>query len=649
VTGLTVSSKPEWTGAHFGGSYTVDYSLLGPDILLIRASGHAGIHDIEQAIVMDGRVLADAIPEGKTYVRIEDWSHLTGASRQARKCYIDYMRSNGRISGLVFYGTSSMFKLSIKLGRRFNPPRFPVELADGYRDAVAIAARMLNAEEKKRGKTFSAATDGRISAGPELGGPFTVANKPQWHLQREGFSLRFEVLGGNILHGISTGRLEKAHVGPSMRLQEEVTKAAGLSQGPYCYVLGLKDSQGTGQEARKLYVDAVMALHRKYPFRMFVLYGLSRLLRAGVNLVRPFVPFKVRVADDLDGALKVIAEGAQDATAGAALPVEAVSAGRLAQDPRINGYVVEFLEFLDQINWERGGLPQKTRKDSSHPFAPVFEGLELIKWELDDLLRERTQREDELRKATEAAEAANRAKSEFLSNMSHELRTPLNHIIGFTELVIDRQFGELNDIQREYLGDVLSSARHLLSLINDVLDLSKVEAGKLELEPSQVHLPSLLENSVIMFKEKSLRRRIRFETDANGMPESIRADARKMKQIVYNLLSNAVKFTPDGGVVKILARRVSRETLGEKGWDPGIARDCVEISIRDNGIGLEGEDLDRIFKPFEQIESTASRKYPGTGLGLPLSKTFVELHGGRIRGQSEGKGRGSTFSFIIPI
>lgn len=238
-----------------------------------------------------------------------------------------------------------------------------------------------------------------------------------------------------------------------------------------------------------------------------------------------------------------------------------------------------------------------------------------------------------------AAENANKAKSEFLANMSHELRTPLNHIIGFTELVVDKNFGELNEIQEEYLGDVLTSSKHLLSLINDILDLSKVEAGKLELDPSEVDLGMLLENSLVMVKEKAMKHQIKMTTDIENIPEMIIADERKIKQVVYNLLSNAVKFTPDGGEIHVAARKVAENAPD----------DSVEISVKDTGIGLKTEDQDRIFNHFEQVENSASRNFQGTGLGLSLSRQLIELHGGRIWVESKGENQGSTFFFVIPV
>lgn len=251
--------------------------------------------------------------------------------------------------------------------------------------------------------------------------------------------------------------------------------------------------------------------------------------------------------------------------------------------------------------------------------------------DLETRIQERTA---DLMLAKEAAETASQAKSEFLANMSHELRTPLNHIIGFTELLFDKHFGVLNPMQEEYLNDVLQSSRHLLSLINDILDLSKIEAGKMELEFSEVPLREVLENSLRMVKEKALKHRLQLNTLFQEIPSTIRADERGIKQILYNLLSNAVKFTPEGGTVQLEAR--------------GLNEQGVEIKVRDSGVGLKETDLERIFSPFEQGDNSPSRKYQGTGLGLSLTKRMVELHGGRIWAESPGEGAGSTFTVFLP-
>jgi signal transduction histidine kinase len=229
-------------------------------------------------------------------------------------------------------------------------------------------------------------------------------------------------------------------------------------------------------------------------------------------------------------------------------------------------------------------------------------------------------------------EVANQHKSEFLANMSHELRTPLNAIIGFSEVLLERMFGEVNDKQAEYLQDILSSGRHLLSLINDILDLSKIEAGRMELELEAFDLSVALDNALTLVRERASRHGIRLAMSIDERLGAFVGDERKIKQVLLNLLSNAVKFTPEGGRVGVSAAR---------------SDGSVEISVSDTGIGIAAEDHEAIFEEFRQVGHDYSRKREGTGLGLTLARRFVELHGGRIWVKSE-VGKGSTFTFSLP-
>ncbi|WP_158768471.1 hybrid sensor histidine kinase/response regulator [Paraglaciecola sp. L1A13] len=274
-------------------------------------------------------------------------------------------------------------------------------------------------------------------------------------------------------------------------------------------------------------------------------------------------------------------------------------------------------------------------------------GLETTRIELEALARE--------------LERADRVKSEFLASMSHELRTPLNAIIGFSEVLQDGLIGEITEQQKKYIGNIFESGQHLLSLVNDVLDLSKLEAGKMNLDLEILEPASLLRGSLIMVKEKAMLQGIILKENMPTELGLMQCDGRKLKQIIYNLLSNAVKFIPDGGEVTLNARRVPRSKahlvavnelwkireIGAAENVMGDFEEFLEIAVHDTGIGISCDDLDKLFQPFSQIDSSLSRKYEGTGLGLMMVQNLVHLHGGAAAVASAA-GLGSCFTFWLP-
>jgi signal transduction histidine kinase len=272
--------------------------------------------------------------------------------------------------------------------------------------------------------------------------------------------------------------------------------------------------------------------------------------------------------------------------------------------------------------------------------------LEMHRSRLEELVRERT-RELELARMT--AEAANRAKSEFIGNMSHEVRTPLNAIMGFSDLLADGVIGPITDKQKEYLQDISESGRRLLSLINDILDLSRIEDGGAELALSDFDLGELLDRCMAFFRKKAVNCNVRTVLDVEKGIGKITADKIKVKQAVLNLLNNALTFTPGGGIVRLSARRdfASAESSGP-GLQGSESRPMVEIRVEDTGIGIAKEDQERLFKPFELLEDPITKKHGGLGIGLYLARRNVELHGGSIRVESE-KGKGSKFVIAMPV
>lgn len=254
--------------------------------------------------------------------------------------------------------------------------------------------------------------------------------------------------------------------------------------------------------------------------------------------------------------------------------------------------------------------------------------------DLNVILEKRVEeRTEELQRVNIALEKANRLKSEFLATMSHELRTPLNAIIGFAEVLRDEITGTLSAEQKEYIGDIHSSGQHLLNMINSILDLSKIEAGKLELQYEDIPLEETINEVLNTIMGASLKKDVSIHTHIHEDIPHLTADKVKFKQIMFNLLSNAVKFTPENGRITVNAKLTNQH---------------VQIAVSDTGIGIKPEDMDKLFEPFRQVDGSYARRYEGTGLGLALTKRLVELHGGKIWVKSE-YGKGSTFTFTLPL
>ena len=327
----------------------------------------------------------------------------------------------------------------------------------------------------------------------------------------------------------------------------------------------------------------------------------------------------------------------------------------------------------DEVFWRKDGTSFPVDCSS----APIREGDRMFgavivlrditaRKRAEEGLKEALEKADELRLL---AEAVNKAKSDFLANMSHELTTPLNSIIGFSQILQDGLYGNLNEKQKEYVSDILSSGMSLLSQISDMLDLSKIESGREEIKINKFRLEDILKSSMTLFNRDALKHNIQLNLEIESDADvEIEADSEKLNQIMFNLLSNAVKFTPDGGAVHVQARLVNSEQylkavnseqdtvnsnkekkeLFTKYYSLNTNRDFIEISVEDTGVGIKPEDMDKLFKEFSQIESAYLKTHEGTGLGLALTKRLVELHGGRIWVESEF-GKGSKFSFVIPL
>jgi len=704
VNGLQICRKPEWTDVSVGPDYRASISVIGSNIIVSQPCGYINLAGVKKSLNLIDEVIFEITPADQGYILIEDFSRLRGVAFDARRYFIKNMRQRKRLVGLIFCSTSSLFKLSVKLGKRLYKDEREIRLAKDYPQAVISALEILS-KNNIESQDPAANTADRTDSGQRLTPAHTIVRDEGWCLNLAGFATKMEIINQTVLHSISSGLLKTIHIEPVAELRN-IVKDSLKSQSRIEYIVAnVTNLKGGDRKARKRYMDSLREWNQDHPLEMYIIYGANRFMQAASNLARPFLPFKIRIADDLDDSLNIISKYEIRKKGRSTESIPAKKRDNVSAGDEIHQYVNELQQFIGIIDWEIDGIGDLGPADSSHPFFSVFESIALIKGELDELINERKKAEDalhlandnleirvkertaELEKANKAlraeiierkkieaelknakllAESVDKAKSEFVGNMSHELRTPLNHIIGFTELILDKNFGDLSHTQEEYLNDVYQSSKHLMSLINDMLDLSKIEARKLKLEVSDVNIRMLVKNSLKMVKEKANQHGLKLSLSMDVTLDTLKADEHKLKQVIYNLLSNAVKFSPDCAKVTISVRSVDRfvrsgrrrddgqnyqiilDSMQTNGPDTSNLTKCVEFAVSDSGIGISPEDLERIFNRFEQADGSIGKKYEGTGLGLYLCKNIVELHGGCIWAESKGPGKGSSFRFIIP-
>ncbi len=642
VTRLPIHRRPEWTDVSFGTEYRVTVSMLGDNILLEQPSGNATLSDVENVFRLTNRILTDDIAGGRPYVHIEDFSNALSASLEARKYFIDNMKKNERLLGLIFYGASPMFKLSIKLGKRLNIVKFDVKIVNDYSEAVQLALKMLSIVKSQPDDNLVNVTSQPSAVFTEEGLSHEVVTNDDWYLRLDGFSARFEIIDGYIFHADTSGSLEEEHVAPVFRMHEKVINSKPLPKGSYYFVGGVADVKGS-RKARKLYYDYVMQWYKHYPFRIYIFYGANRFLRAAINIASPLAPFPVRMVKDLDSALRFIAEERSKGLKPSPLPASRDATREPLASDQTQKYVDELLHFLGSIDWESDGFDCRAEVDPAHPFMYVFDAIALLKNDLDDLLQERKRAQEERAKLEAQLQRAQKMEAigTLAGGVAHDLNNILAGLVSYPELIL-MDLPEDSPLRKPILT-IQKSGEKAATIVEDLLTLARRGVAVTEV----VNLNSIIAEYLISPEYEKLgdfHPNAQVESNLEEGLLNILGSPVHLSKSVMNLVSNAAEAMPIGGKISISTENqyIDRPVIG---YDHVKEGDYVVLRVSDTGVGISKKDRERIFEPF-YTKKVMGRS--GTGLGMTVVWGTLKDHNGYIDIQST-KGKGTTFTLYFPV
>ena len=688
ISGLRILRKPEWTDVDYGGSHRANISLLGDRIIVNRSYGFATLNTLKNSLAFMDRLISSTVGAKNQYVMIEDFSNLKGNSIQARRRYISHVKKQKPLLRLIFCNTSTLIKISFKLAKKLNVAPFEADMVDTYSDAVRLALETLEGNlsptEETRGVDFIHP----IHDKPADGDTGETSKKNRWGFDEMGYSLDLEMIHGNILHSVSKGFMKEAHISMIDQCRQEVFESIQPAGRIDYFIASVGEFAGSNPRARILYMNSLKRWHERHPSKMFIFYGANRFMRTATNLARPFMPFKVRTARDLNSALEMVAlenGGAAGDEAGS----EDDSAGFKSLEALTKEqYVEELLGYIAKIRWDSEGPEFSSQPSPSHPLSVVFDAILLIKSELDQLFKERETANDALRhardglerrveertrdlsvlnrklregiaehkKTLEELEKANQelretqtqliqsAKlasiGELASGVAHELNQPLMVIRTVVQLM-ERNL-ERDDMGRgeaaAQLGLAKKSTKRMMNIIDHLRLFSRQSARDFE----RVNINRVIEESLLMIGEQLRVRGIGVKLELTSDLPMVMGNSNHLEQVILNILTNArdaIEECPKSEE-DLQREHVIKIKTGFSLTEPSL----LEILIRDSGKGISSHVGQNIFDPFFTTKDVGM----GTGLGLSISYGIIKDHGGEIEVAETGP-EGTTFRVSIPI
>jgi signal transduction histidine kinase/CheY-like chemotaxis protein len=642
LTGLPILSKPEWTDVSFGKNYTLTVRILGDCIILNQLSGYVSLHDAKKTMELMDQVVAEIIGDDRPYIHISDYSNIKGSSLVARKCIIDRTKIKKRLSGIILFGISPMLKVSFLFANRLNIFKFKLKIVNGYSEAVEVALKMM-----PFGKT-------QIGGAPVQDMPRTPVVIPGGEtgivhtsharsLKCDGFSAQFEIIDGHIFHWVSEGFFKEKHVNSTFEINNEAFASMDRTGGAFYFILGVAEINRSTRKARALYIDHIKKWQKLHPFEMFIFYGANRILSAAINLARPFAPFKVRMAKDLDSALELI-EKAKSKTRISSFPAtDKTKSNGSVQTDQIQSYADELLHYLGGIDWGGDGLDNVREVEPSHPFSSVFDAINLIKVEIDELFQERIRSEKESVKLIAKLQRAQKMEAigTLAGGVAHDLNNILSGIVSYPDILLMDMPSD--STLRKPMLTIQKSGEKAAAIVQDMLTLARRGVAVNEVVNLNQIISEYLQ-SLEHVKLSSFHPNTEFETDFETNLLNIMGSPVHLSKTIMNLISNATEAMPDGGTVYISTenRYIDRPI---QGYDDVKEGDYVILSVSDTGIGISSEDIEQIFEPF-YTKKIMGRS--GTGLGMAVVWGTVKDHYGHIDVKSK-KGTGTSITLYFPV
>ncbi len=618
--------EPEWTYRNPTSDYNASLHLLGDHILVLRASGFAEDDDARNIFALTRKVVEECFGDGRPVVSIDDYATLRGASFKARKIYVDSHKHYDRYLCKILCNTSVLLNLSIQLAKRFNVFPFDVYQTTSLEDAIQLAKIILAKSEG--GLAFDTISPLNIleyASRPE------ILTGPNWFIQDEEFSVQFEVIDTCILHIIAHGILQGKNVSALMEMQQQIAQTV-LAEKHFKFIIvnacGLKRIE---RKARKYYMHAILQWYARAPFEMYIIYGANPLIQAAAHLARLFMPFKTKLTKDFRSAIalthlnpiNIVQNGTE------CMPREVSS---IDSDEQIRIYVEELLQYLGKINWEKNGFDSSIKVDETHPFRPVFDVLQMIKEEIDELFQERKRVEGQLRQSQKME-----AIGILAGGISHDFNNILTSIIGYTELALD-DAGEGTPL-RSNLNEVLIAADRAKNLVRQILTFSR----QVEPEIKPISLKPII-NEVCRLLRSSLPTTIEIRTELDS-DAIIKGDATQIHQVILNLGTNAGHaMEAEGGILLIQLQDVVLDSAFVAPYKNTTPGNYLKLVVCDTGHGMRSDIIEKIFDPF----FTTKDQGKGTGMGLALVHGIVTSLNGLIQVSSQ-ESKGSRFDLYFPV